>query len=374
MASKPPESPTPLPGTKWASALGRRPARRARRDLVLRMQEFALPTQYRRGARVTVDKRRGTLLVSVRTRVVGRHFFPPDIPAVALPKRRRSLEMSVDTGGIVPAHLGISPSPARLARALRVRPRFPSLARGQRRRDLSDPSAIFGADDRYVFSDTSFPWCTCGKVETEAGWGSGVMIGPRHVMTASHVIVWKPNNTAGWVKFTPLKFDSNEPFGHAFAVQTYFWNKADGSDGLNLTEGAFDYVVCVLDSRMGDVTGWMGWRGYDTSWDNGDYWGHVGYPQDVSGGTRPAFIGWQRFLGEDSASLGGRSSFRIRHEIDVIPGQSGGPYFGVWPGEPWPRVVGIQSGVNLSGPGGDNTSAGGNPLSELIDFARTDMP
>src|SRR5262245_28717556 len=193
-------------------------------------------------------------------------------------------------------------------------------------------------------------------------------------MTASHVIVWKPNNTAGWVKFTPLKFDTSEPFGHAYALRTYFWNKADGRDGLNLTEGAFDYVVCALDSPMGNVTGWMGSRGYDTSWDNGNYWGHIGYPGDLSGGTRPSFIGWQAFLGEASASLGGRSSFRIRHEIDVIPGQSGGPYFGVWDGEPWPRVVGIQSGVNLGGAGGDNTCGGGNPLSELINFARTDMP
>jgi hypothetical protein len=148
----------------------------------------------------------------------------------------------------------------------------------------------------------------------------------------------------------------------------------DGSDGLNLTEGAFDYVVCVLDSRLGNLTGWMGSRGYNTSWDNGDYWGHIGYPQDLSGGSRPAFIGWQDFLSETSASLGGRSSFRIRHEIDVIPGQSGGPYFGVWAGEPWPRVVGIQSGQNLGGPGGDATCGGGNPLSELINFARTDMP
>jgi V8-like Glu-specific endopeptidase len=337
------------------------------------MQEFALPSGYRRGARFKFDKRKGALQVSVRTRVVGQHFFPADIRAIAVSKRR-SADMAGHTDGTIPAHLAISPSPAKLAKTLRVRPRFPIVSGKKRGKDMSDPSAIFGTDDRYAFSDTSFPWCTCGKVETEAGWGSGVMIGPRHLMTASHVIVWKPNNAAGWVKFTPLKFDSSEPFGHAFAVRIYSWNKADGSDGLSLTEGAFDYVVCVLDSPMGNVTGWMGSRGYDTSWDNGDYWGHVGYPQDLSGGTRPAFIGWQDFLSESTASLGGRSSFRIRHEIDVIPGQSGGPYFGVWDGEPWPRVVGIQSGINLGGAGGDNTCGGGNPLSDLINFARTDMP
>ena len=39
-----------------------------------------------------------------------------------------------------------------------------------------------------------------------------------------------------------------------------------------------------------------------------------------------------------------------------------------------PRVVAIQSGQNLGGPGGDNTSGGGNPLSELINYARNTNP
>jgi len=365
----------PLLVKNWAKAIKPRPARPSRKALVLQMQEFGLPKDYRKGARCEVDKRNGTIRVSVRTRAVGRHFFPPDVKGVALSAKRRAREVMVtDTHGMIPDHLALTPFPAKLAKELRIRQRFGIDVSKLRRKDLSEPTTIFGADDRYVFSDTSSPWCTCGKVETEAGWGSGVMIGPRHMMTASHVIVWKPNNTAGWVRFTPLKFDNSEPFGHASAVRTYFWNKADGSNGLDLTEGAFDYVVCVLDSYLGNVTGWMGSRGYDTGWDHGSYWGHVGYPQDLAGGARPAFIGYQDFLGEESASLSGEASFRIRHEIDVIPGQSGGPYFGWWNSEPWPRVVGIQSGQNLGGPGGDNTCGGGNPLSDLINFARNDMP
>jgi V8-like Glu-specific endopeptidase len=365
--------PKPLLVKKWAKVLRERPSRRAREELLLQMQEFALPKEYRKGAQVGVDRRSGRVRLSVRTRMVGRHFFPPNIESITLSTRRRVDLNAMNTEGRVHNHLGVSVYPAKLSRELWVRQRFISVS-GRAKKDLSDPTTIFSPEDRYVFSDTSFPWCTCGKVETEAGWGSGVMIGPRHIMTASHVIVWKPNNTAGWVKFTPLKFDSSEPFGHAFATQIYSWNKADGSDQLDLTEGAFDYVVCVLDSPLGNITGWMGSRGYDTAWDNGDYWGHIGYPNDLAGGRRPAFIGYQDFIGEESASLGGRSSYRIRHQINVIPGQSGGPYFGMWDGEPWPCVVGIQSGENLSGAGGDNTSGGGNPLSELIAFARNAMP
>ena len=364
--------PKPLLVKQWSRVLKARASRRAAKELVLRLDEHALPSDYRKGARVAIDRRGGGIRIDVHTRVVGEHYFPPDIKTVKLPARRRIDSDATESRGIVHDHLGISVVPARLARQLRVRQRFPSP--GRPRKDMSDPTTLFNPEERYVFSDTSFPWCTCGLVETEAGWGSGVMIGPRHVMTASHVIVWKPNNTAGWVKFTPLKFDKSEPFGHAFATMIYSWNKADASNQLDLTEGAFDYVVCALDNRMGDVTGWMGSRGYDTAWDGGDYWGHIGYPSDLSSGTRPTFVGYQDFIDEKSASLGGRSSFRIRHKIDVIPGQSGGPYFGFWDGEPWPRVVGIQSGENLGGPGGDNTCGGGNPLSELINFRAAPCP
>jgi V8-like Glu-specific endopeptidase len=369
------EKSKPILVQNWAKSIKARRAAKSSKPLVLQMQEFALPKDYRKSASCEIDRRTGIVQVSVRTRTVGQHFFPPNTKTVRFrAKSRGSVEMATHTTGFIPDHLGLSSSPKKLAKALRVRQRFGIDVTKLRGEDLSEPSAIFGNDDRFVFSDTSFPWCTCGKVETEAGWGSGVMIGPRHLMTASHVVVWKPNNTAGWVKFTPLKFDNSEPFGHAFAQTTYWWNKADASDGLNVTEGAFDYVVCVLDSYLGNITGWMGSRGYDTGWDGGSYWGHVGYPQDLSGGTRPCFIGYQDFLGEQSASVSGESSYRIQHEIDVIPGQSGGPYFGWWAGESWPRVVGIQSGINLGGIGGDNTCGGGNPLSDLINFARNDMP
>ena len=44
-----------------------------------------------------------------------------------------------------------------------------------------------------------------------------------------------------------------------------------------------DYVVLVLDRRMGDTCGWMGSRTYSDSWDGGSYWRHIGYPGDLAG-------------------------------------------------------------------------------------------
>jgi hypothetical protein len=194
------------------------------------------------------------------------------------------------------------------------------------------------------------------------------------MMTASHVIDWGPNNTAGWVKFTPLLFDTSEPFGFAYATRIYWWQQVNPADQIQSNEAAFDYVVCVLDQRLGDVTGWMGSRGYSTDWDGDAYWGHVGYPNDMGSGKRPIFQGSCVMDSTVTESSGGRDAFRIMHRNDVIPGQSGGPYFGWWDGEPWPRVIATQSAENWGEKGGPNAAGGANPLPDLISFARNAEP
>ena len=70
-------------------------------------------------------------------------------------------------------------------------------------------TTIFGADNRRAFRDTAYPWSTIGLVQTNRGSGSGVMIGPRHLLTVSHVIDWTapPGFVADWVRFTPSYYD-----------------------------------------------------------------------------------------------------------------------------------------------------------------------
>jgi V8-like Glu-specific endopeptidase len=321
---------------------------------------------------VSLDSRRenGDLVIVATGRRFGEHRFPRGPETVDL--NRVDPQGGRDpSDGFASPYLPLRPLPRELPRELRLPPRFPTGVAGE---DRGDPTAVFAPDSRYTFSDTSFPWCTCGIVNTAAGWGSGVMIGPRHMMTASHVVNWGPNNTAGWMRFTPLRFDDSEPFGRARVTRIYWWNQANGGDGIDADETAFDYVVCVLDRRLGDAVGWMGSRTYSTSWNGGSYWAHVGYPNDLAGGVRPAFIGDGAFDSDFTRTIGGRDSFGLQHKIDVIPGQSGGPFFGWWDGEPWPRVVASQSAENWGGVGGPNTSGGGSPLPELINHARTVEP
>lgn len=325
---------------------------------------------------VDLDVRReeDSLVVIAKGRRLGEHRFPRDIEAVNL--SAEDVQGGAEsTEGQVSRYLPLRPSPRELPEELRLTPRFPAgLARTDGDEERGDPTAVFTPEDRQIFSDTAFPWCTCGRVDTANGWGSGVMVGPRHIMTASHVVNWGPGGAAGWMRFTPLLFDSSEPFGRANVTQVYSWQQANPADGINADECAFDYVVCVLDRRLGDTVGWMGSRPYSTSWNGQAFWTHVGYPSDISGGTRPVFVGNGAIDSDFTRTVGGRDSFGLRHRIDVIPGQSGGPYFGWWDGDAGPRVVGSQSAENWGGPGGPNTCGGGNPLPELISHAQTVEP
>ena len=118
---------------------------------------------------------------------------------------------------------------------------------------------------------------------------------------------------------------------------------------------------------MGAITGWMGSRTYDDSWDGGIYWSHIGYPGDLNSGTRPSFEGSISLNGDDNQP---ETNQAIYHLGDVWPGQSGGPFFGWWSGEPWPRVVGDQSWQNAS----TNGASGGSYMVDMVIRARTDFP
>ena len=363
--------PRPLRVSEWKRNIPKVTARRMREPASVELARITVAPREAGAVRMKKDRKTGTISLVLRTRNVGARHFAPPVRTVRLNPAAVSRRVA-DAGepaGFRPAHLALAQFPKTLPKTLRRPPRLTARHPG---RGKGLTTNIFPPDQRYIFSDTSFPWCTCGRVGT-GSWGSGVMVGPRHMMTASHVVPWGPNNTAGAMTFTPLYFGGSAPFGVANVTKIYWWLQ-NNPPTLTDNQVAFDYVVCVLDQYMGNVTGYMGSRGYDPNWDGGAYWGHVGYPQDLGGGQDPIFIGYQSFIDTESESSGGHDAYLIDHDIDVIPGQSGGPYFGWWSGEPWPRVVGIQSIQQHNGPTGPNGCGGGNPLSDLINYARANDP
>ena len=250
---------------------------------------------------------------------------------------------------------------------------------------------------RYKFNDRSFPWCTFGRVTAptyspSSNWhGTGVMIGPRHLLTNNRIVRWSPQGgDAGWVVFTPAYFHGEAPFGTAYAEKVFFWRQLEPifpTRDEHLL--AFDYVVCVLNRRIGDVTGWVGWQDtYDPAWNGLPYWSMVAYSADFSNGEAPAFQDQVRVLevrkpaGTDPP---GQALVLENNAKCGAPGpfwEPGAPLFGWWhPPEPWPRVVGMHSTVK--GPmlpptqpidWGPSLAAGGLPLSWLIQQARSTFP
>lgn len=214
--------------------------------------------------------------------------------------------------GFRPAGVPTTFTPKKAKRTHRLR-----LQKGE---GLNRGGTIFGNDDRYLFDDQSFPWRTTGKVRTVGKWGSGTTIGPRHVLTASHVVNWTGGDDGGvaWLTFTPGYFDGSGPWGEIAATQVIFWEQAPGT--LTDQQTAFDYVVLVMEERIGDIVGYPGFRIYDDDWNGGQYWQYIGYPGELASGEHPTFQLPGIVSTVQQESLSGQTGYVMGHFNKFTPG------------------------------------------------------
>jgi V8-like Glu-specific endopeptidase len=314
-----------------------------------------------------VQDRNKKMVLRIANFKVGQHISPSNIEAKEIPTlgpKSATFSKALVTESYLPDHLDLQPVVSPLSSEFQTPPFFRGFRDEKDKKIGNQATTVFPPDNRMIFRDTSYPWSTFGRVDSPLGQGSGVMVGPRHLLTVSHVIQWNGDGSAGWVRFRPAYFAPSAPFGDAWAIRTYFKKKVVGPT-VDWIEGMYDYVCCVLDRNIGNWTGWLGAKGYTDSWDGGSYWSHVGYPGDLTGGNKPTF---QNGISLDGVWWELDSHEAMSHRADVWPGQSGGPFFGWWSGKPY--AVATQSSQTSD----QNNASGGQDMVDLILKARADYP
>jgi V8-like Glu-specific endopeptidase len=294
--------------------------------------------------------------------------YPEDRPAkeVRFIERAPHGERSTDyarltVDGYRPPWVASSPAPrrARTPKPVTV------LHHGQR----LEPLVIWPPDDRRVYNDLTYPWgCVC-KVTTAAGAaGSGVLIGPRQVLTASHCVDWSTSNP----ERIDVHLTGTTAAATAFDTAAYAFTQITGPD-VGVTNLDEDYAVLIVNERLGDRFGFLGTKTYDSSWDGDNVWSTMGYPGDVplgAGGLHPTFQTGKN-LDEDEWDLG--SARAMTTSADQMPGQSGSPMFGTWDDGPYVVAVMSSHGVVWAS-GTENWCSGGSDLGRLVKQARDENP
>ncbi len=215
----------------------------------------------------------------------------------------------------------------------------------------------------------SYPWRTVGKVfstggPTGAEGGSGVLVGPNLMLTASHVAPW---GDGPWsMEFIPAfrNGDPNpRPFGSSFVQSFHGYQTEPEVSGL-------DYVICKLYNPLGNALGWMG----SQSWGDEDeyfrrHYTSSGYPDSFGGRPAVEFDVGLRDIDSDSPGL------ELEHFIGhpLTAGWSGGPLW-FFDGAS-PTVVGIHSGSEKDEfDPRRNVKARGGALVDLVKYGLANWP
>jgi V8-like Glu-specific endopeptidase len=231
-------------------------------------------------------------------------------------------------------------------------------------------------DARKVYWPSQYPWRCTGRIFTYTTWptaswawsGSGVLIGPRIVLTAGHMAPWGKSPWA--MLFVPAYWDGASVYGagaSSFVSDYRGWNTGGGT--------AYDICLLRLYNPLGSWLGWIGSRTYDGDWEGGNYWVLTGYPGAIAGANRPVYQSGVPVLDDDEDG----DAQQLEHHGDSSPGESGGPMFGFW--NDGPHAIGTTSGGETISGGflgiGDednNIAAGGSAMVDLVKWGLSNWP
>jgi Trypsin-like peptidase domain len=241
---------------------------------------------------------------------------------------------------------------------------------------------IWGTDVRQSFFPAGYPWQCIGKLDVytdpssfrPSSSGTGVLVGPNTVLTASHVVPWNAN--PAMIEFTPGYFNGVSTAGPGVSS---FIEAASSYDTDSPPAPAFDFAVLQLQDRLGDSLGWLGTRSYYDGWNDQNFWTLVGYAGAIANAEQPSFQSGINFHDddEDSNDFGDAMELETQNG-DSTPGDSGGPYFAFW--DDGPYVVGVDVGgeaefsINPFAPwpfeDDNNVASAGPALVQIVKWAR----
>ncbi len=229
----------------------------------------------------------------------------------------------------------------------------------------------------------AWPYTTIGRVFTGTNpdlstwdWsGSGTLVGPNLLLTASHVVPWAASdaNALWWMKFVAGYGDGN---GVASSyVQTCYgvprYQDASGADT------GHDVVICRLYSSIGQTVGWMGsqsWGDLSTYENISNSLFSIGYPGAYKNAEEPE---WVYFPNLHDTDDDGQGAIELECDDFASPGWSGGPLYGPIDNQ-W-KIVGVDSDSEAeyifpASEEHDSVFAGGSWMVGLIKYGLANWP
>lgn len=232
--------------------------------------------------------------------------------------------------------------------------RFGINSRGRKTQLSEEPHStiINGESRQFVYPDT-YPYTAVCKLYVSyqpspgaawvgAGEATGYLIGNKTLMTSGHV--GPPANVPWMIKVIPACWNGQSVFGAGmvtYVSSSWWWNSDSGSD----------IRICQLYDSIGERLGYFGYRGYNSSWEDGDYWTMAGYPYDrslISMSYESAIAVRDDDDGDDINVNGSTyDTTQVESDADEASGESGAPLWGWWADGPY--AIGVHHGVEHDG-------------------------